>query len=215
MESDNKKSSRNIITIIIIILVAAISFVLGYFLNNSNDEINILSAPEVLQLREEYPFQQYYPDSINNTISYLPPSYTNEIERPEGFVHVEITSDVEEYHERLGDNNYSSRITSYKAKIIDDANGNFKNNEEIELVTAEDYDYLVPVLNLGNQYILPVSSFITDEYPNRYMFNQELSFYVTDSNHVLSLYDVEDFTIFDGNTVSQVFKKFAADTKNS
>lgn len=208
---EKKRSNRNIITIVVIILACIIFFFIGYFSNNTSDE-TILSAYEIMILREDYPFQQMLPD-VQSTTNYMPMPYISAVSMNEDIVHLEIISEVEEYYENLDDNNYSSRITSYQAKILESKDGNLKKNEEIELVTFDPTDELVPVYEMGQQYIIPVNEFSTDEHPNRYLLDGPLSYYITDTSHVLSLYDYDEYTGFDGNTVSQVMKKLRADSQ--
>lgn len=163
-------------------------------------EADVLSAEEIAALREEYPVYTNAPhNSVRadipflNTIQWCHTAALVEITSPPQYYSVSLSGTLpKQLEEKWEDMDLINQADfyEYEAVVLEDAAGILQPGDLITLSCTKEMEECTPELKVG-QKLLTLLCKTVDGKPNRYGFDREGAYYVTEGDYILSVFEEE------------------------
>ncbi len=163
-------------------------------------EADVLSAEEITALREEYPVYTNAPHNsvradvpFKTILTWFSTATLVEITSPPQYYSVSLSGTLpEQLEEKWEDMDLVNRANfyEYEAVVLEDAAGILQPGDVITLSDTMEMKECTPELKVG-QKLLTLLDKAASEKPNRYVFDREGAYYVTEDDYILSVFEEE------------------------
>ncbi len=163
-------------------------------------EADVLSAEEIAALREDYPIYTNTPQislradiPFLDTVKWCHTAALVEITSSPRYYSVSLSGTLpEQLEEKWEDMDIVNRayFFEYEAVVLEDAAGILQPRDVITLSCTKEMEECTPELKVG-QKLLTLLCKTVDGKPNRYGFDREGAYYVTEDDYILSVFEEE------------------------
>ncbi len=163
-------------------------------------DADVLSAEEIATLRKQYPIYTNVPPTTTRAdipfmtiLTWFPTATLVEITSPPQYYSVSLSGTLpEQLEEKWEDMDLVNRayFFEYEAVVLEDAAGILQPGDVITLSCTKEMEECTPELKVG-QKLLTLLDKAASEKPNRYVFDREGAYYVTEDDYILSVFEEE------------------------